>query len=175
MRPFVAEELPLVRTWFEHIEVRRRLGGPEWPARALELLRETSDGDEFRGARVLRGHHWLAWLGAEPVGYLGGDVYDRWCEWDGSDPDHPRVGRAESGPAMSAAYVVAPEHWRRGHGTALLRAWLTAAETTDVRVFELGVEADNQASLRCAAKAGFEAASAEPDWEGTLHLLVRRG
>ena len=52
LEPFGAEHLPLVQPWFEHPEVNRRLGGPEWPARGLTLAEP--DDEEFRGMRVLR-------------------------------------------------------------------------------------------------------------------------
>ena len=31
--PFVPDLLPAVQPWFDHPEVRRRLGGRQWPAR----------------------------------------------------------------------------------------------------------------------------------------------
>lgn len=36
--PFVEDLLASVQPWFRHPEVRRRLGGPDWPARELRLL-----------------------------------------------------------------------------------------------------------------------------------------
>jgi RimJ/RimL family protein N-acetyltransferase len=172
LEPFGAEHLPLVQPWFEHDDVRRRLGGPEWPARGLELA--PREDEEFRGARVLRTHTWLARCDGEPVGYLGGDVYDQWTTWDGRDPEHPRVTSSEPGPAMGSAYVVAPGRWREGIGTALLRAWVEAPDVRDVRLFALGIDADNMASRRCAERAGFRADDDAPDWEGTVYLIRRR-
>jgi len=174
LRPFVPKQLAAVRAWFEHPEVRHRLGGPEWPERALSLQQRAHDDEEFRGQRVLRSHTWLAWDGDTPVGFLGGDVYDRWTTWDGSDPDHAVVHHVEEGPAMGSAYVVDPARWRQGYGTAILRAWMTPRETADVRLFALGVDGDNVASARCAEAAGFAASSEEPDWEDTVYFLLRR-
>ena len=173
LRPFLAEHLPLVQPWFENPEVRHRLGGPEWPERALRLQADQDD-DEFRGMRVLRSHTWLAWSHDEPVRYLGGEVYDRWTTYDGSDADHPEVTGSEPGPAMGSAYVVDPARWRRGFGVAVLRAWVEAPEVADVRVFALGIEHDNLASTRCALAAGFVPDPPEPDWEGIVHHLLRR-
>ena len=174
LRPFAAAQLPLVRPWFEHAEVRRRLGGPDWPARSLRLDERDPAGEEFRGCRVLRAHTWLAWHGESPVGYLGGEVYDRWARWDGSDPGRPVVSHAEAGPAMGSAYVVDPARWRQGYGVAMLRAWLAAPQVADVRVFVLGIDDDNVASRRCAVRAGFVADPPEPDWEDIVHHLFRR-
>ena len=174
LRPFLAEHLPLVQPWFEHPEVRHRLGGPEWPERSLHLQERDPDDDEFRGMRVLRSHTWLAWAYDEPVGYLGGEVYDRWTTYDGSDPDRPRVTHAEPGPAMGSAYVVDPARWRRGFGVALLRAWLVHPVVADVRVFVLGIDHDNPASSGCAVAAGFVPDSPVADWEGIVHHVLRR-
>jgi RimJ/RimL family protein N-acetyltransferase len=123
---------------------------------------------------VLRSHTWLAWDGDTPVGFLGGEIYDRWTTWDGSDPDHAVVHKVEEGPAMGSAYVVDPARWRQGYGTAILRAWVAAGETADVRIFALGVDGDNTASARCAETAGFAASSRVPDWEDTVYFLLRR-
>ncbi|GLY99033.1 hypothetical protein [Actinoplanes sp. NBRC 103695] len=38
LRPFIGDLLAVVQPWFHHPEVSRRLGGPDWPARALDLL-----------------------------------------------------------------------------------------------------------------------------------------
>ncbi len=167
LEPFGAEHLPLVQPWFEHDEVRHRLGGPDWPARALTVA--DPDDDEFRGMRVLRSHTWLARLAGEPVGYLGGEVYDRWTVWDGQ-----QVTAWEPGPAMGAAYVVDPSRWREGLGSALLRTWVEAPEVAEVDVFALGVDHDNVASRRCAESAGFRADDDVPDWEGIVYLTRRR-
>ena len=172
--PFTAEALPLVQPWFRHPEVDRRLGGPEWPARELRLMRE-NPGGEFRGRRVLRAHSWLLLdANGSPVAKVGGDVYDRWTRYLGEGPDGPLIGGSEAGPAMGLAYVVDPAHWRQGYGTAALRAVLETAEVADVRLFVAGIDADNVASSRCARSAGFAPDDPEPDWEGTVYHLLRR-
>ena len=173
LRAFEAAHLALVQPWFEHAEVRLRLGGPEWPGRALLPEPDVLD-EEFRGRRVLRTHTWLAWDADVPVGHLGGEVYDRWVRYDGSDPDRPLISGVEPGPAMGSAYVVDPTRWRCGYGAAMLRAWVGSPQVADVRVFALGIDSDNPASIRCAQAAGFVADSLEPDWEGTVHHLLRR-
>lgn len=174
LRPFEAQHLPLVLPWFDDPEVELRLGGRDWPARALRLQERALAGEEFRGRRVLREHTWLAWHRSVPVGYLGGEVYDRWCRWDGSDPERPVVSHVEAGPAMGAAYVVDPGRWRQGYGVAMLRTWLRDPEVADVRVFALGIDDDNLASRRCAVRAGFVADPPATDWEGMVHHLFRR-
>jgi len=172
--PFTEAALPVVQPWFRHPEVDRRLGGPEWPARELRLLTD-KPGGEFRGRRVLRTHSWLV-LNAEevPVAKIGGDVYDCWTRYLGEAPGGPILDGWEAGPAMGVAYVVDPGRWRRGFGTAALRAVIASPVVADVRLFVAGIDADNTASSRCARSAGLVPDDPEPDWEGTIHHILRR-
>jgi len=169
--PFTEALLPAVQPWFEHPEVRRRLGGPEWPSR--ELTRVDSD-ELFRGLRVLRTHSWVALdEDGAAVAHIGGDVYDRWCRY-AEGPGGSTVDRVEPGPSMGLAYVVDPGRWRRGFGRATLLAVVAAPEVADVRVFALGIDADNVASAACAACAGFAPDDTEPDWEDIVYYVRRR-
>jgi RimJ/RimL family protein N-acetyltransferase len=38
----------------------------------------------------------------------------------------------------------------------------------------LGIDADNEASRRCASAAGFTPDVEEPDWEDTVYYQLRR-
>ena len=172
--PFDEALLPVARPWFEHPEVRRRLGGPEWPARELRLMART-EPDEYRGKTALRAHSWVALADGRPVGKVGGDVYDRWARYDGSDPDRPVVTAVEPGPAMGLALVVDPARWGQGVGRGMLGAVLAHPDVADVVLFALGIDADNLASRRCAEAAGFRPDDPEPDWEGTVYYLLRSG
>jgi RimJ/RimL family protein N-acetyltransferase len=172
--PFTESLLPAVQPWFEHPLVRHWLSGPEGPARELRL-RESEAQGEYRGRIVLRVHSWVVLDAAdEPVAKVGGDVYDRWTRFDGSRPDRPVINASEPGPAMGLAYVVRPDLWRRGFGVAALRAAVAHPSVADVRIFFLGIDADNEASRRCAASAGFAPDIEEPDWEDTVFHLLRR-
>jgi RimJ/RimL family protein N-acetyltransferase len=109
------------------------------------------------------------------VGKVGGDVYDRWTRYDGSRPrQEPVVTAVEAGPAMGLAYVVDPARCRQGIGRAMLRAVVRHPAVADVRVIAAGIDADNQASRRCAAAAGSTPDVDEPDWEDTVYHLLRR-
>ncbi len=172
--PFTEELLAAVQPWFRDPEVRRRLGGPAWPERELRRLHTRDDG-EFRGRTVLRTHSWVALDAAgQPVAKIGGDVYDRWTRYDASRPDLPVISAIEPGPAMGLAYVVDPTRWRQGIGRAVLQAVVRHPSVQDVRLFTAGIDADNQASRRCAAAAGFAAEVEEPDWEDTVYYQLRR-
>ncbi|MGY1840776.1 MULTISPECIES: GNAT family N-acetyltransferase [unclassified Modestobacter] len=169
--PFEPEVLPRVLPWFDHEVVQRRLGGPSWPEREL-ALRNAARGEEFRGRLVLRAHTYVALDdGGAPVAQVGGDVYDRWTRWD---PATERVTAVDERRTMGAAYVVDPARWRRGYGTATLRAFVAAAELADVEQFVLGIEPDHAASLGVAAAAGFRPLTTEPDAEDMLYLHLRR-
>jgi RimJ/RimL family protein N-acetyltransferase len=169
--PFEPELLPRVLPWFDHPEVQRRLGGRTWPEREL-VLRRAMRGEEFRGRRVLRAHSYVAVDGdGTPVAQIGGDVYDRWTLWD---PATERVTRVDERRTMGAAYVVDPQRWGRGHGSATLRALVGTAELADVEQFVLGIEPDNAASLRVARAAGFTPLTTEPDAEDMVYLHLLR-
>jgi len=173
LSPFTRELLPVVQPWFHHPGVVQWLGGPDWPARGLELA-GTGLGEMFRGRRVLRDHSWVARdASGAVVASVGGEVYDRWCRYS-EGPDGPVVEAVEPGPAMGLAYVVDPRRWRRGFGTAALLAAMAAPEVADVVLFAAGVEPANVASARCAAAAGLRLDRAEPDWEGFVHYIRRR-
>ncbi|WP_052091250.1 GNAT family N-acetyltransferase [Modestobacter caceresii] len=165
--PLEPELLPSVLPWFDHPEVQRRLGGRAWPQREF-ALRTAARDEEFRGARVLRAHSWVALADdGAAVAQIGGDVYDRWTVWD---PAAERVTATYEGRAMGAAYVVDPDRWDQGIGSATLRALLGADELADVAQFVLGIEPDNAASLGVARAAGFEPLTEGPDAEGMLYL-----
>jgi RimJ/RimL family protein N-acetyltransferase len=171
--PFTAELLPSVQPWFRHPEVDRWLGGPEWPAREFEP-HDSDIGEMFRGRRVMRSHSWVAVdANKNVVAYIGGEVYDRWCRYE-ETPEGPVIDAVEPGPAIGLAYVVDPRQWRRGYGTATLRAVMDAPEAADVVLFAAGIEPDNIASARCAASAGLVPDSDVPDWEGIVVHIRRR-
>jgi RimJ/RimL family protein N-acetyltransferase len=174
LRPFTPELLGAVQPWFHDPEVQRWLGGPEWPARGLEMREDPGYGEFFRGRVVLRAHTWLAFDDAgTAVAYIGGEVYDRWCRYS-EGPDGPTIDAVEPGPAMGFAYVVDPSRWRQGFGAATLRAMMSAPEMSDVVLFSAGIEPGNVASACCAMAAGLLPDSAEPDWEDMVHYLRRR-
>ena len=158
LRPFTEDLLSVVQPWFLHPEVNRWLGGPEWPARTFEA---GEDSSTFRGRRVLRGHSWVAVDEAgDVVAQIGGEIYDHWYH------DEP-------GPAMGLAYVVDPQRWRQGIGTAALLAVMSSPEVADAVLFAAGIEPENTASVRCALAAGLRPDSPIPDFEGIVYHLRR--
>ncbi len=75
-------------------------------------------------------------------------------------------------PSMGFALVVDPARRRRGSGVATIRAVVEHLDVAHVRLFFGSVEADNIASIRCLAKAGFLLRSEEPDFDGMLHYSL---
>jgi RimJ/RimL family protein N-acetyltransferase len=172
LSPFTEDLLTVVQPWFRHPEVARWLGGPDWPARALEL-QDSGIGETFRGRQVLRTHSWVAFdSSGDAIAQVGGEVYDRWCRY-AETPDGPVIDAVEPGPAMGLAYVVDPRRWRQGFGTAALLAAIHAPEVADVVLFAAGIEPDNVPSARCAAAAGLTPDTALPDWEGMIYHIRR--
>ena len=169
--PFSPVHLPAILSWFDHPEVRRRLGDRSWPERELSL-RTAPRGEEFRGRGVLSAHTFVALdVDGRPVAQIGGDVYVRWTTWD---PVGERVTATRPGRTMGSAYVVEPARWGRGYGGRTITALVAAAETADVQRFVLGLDADNAASLRAAAAAGSAPRDREPDAEGTVYVELER-
>ena len=172
--PFTAELLPAVRPWFVHPEVRRWLGGPDWPERELSLG-ESNPETQFRGRLTLRAHSWvLLDLAGVPVAKIGGDVYDRWTSYAGERNGEPIVLGTIGKISMGLGYVVDPQRWGQGFGTAALRTVIAHPATADVELFVAGIDEGNAASSRCAQAAGFRIDDPTPDFEDTVYHFYRR-
>jgi len=75
----------------------------------------------------------------------------------------------------SIAFVVDPDLRRRRLGRAMITALTRRPELRFVELFEAGVEPENTASGRCLEAAGFRPRSQQPDFEGMLYYISRRG
>ena len=171
---FEAEDVARIEQWFDDAETQRRLGGRAWIQHMPSLLGSTI-GDEFRGKFVTGRRMWLALNEAgAPVAFVDGEMYDRYCAWDGSDWDHPVVSDVVELPSMGFSLVVDPARRRQGYGTATIRAIVALPDLSPIRLFFGSVEADNIASIRCLVKAGFGARSPESDFEGFVHYSMER-
>lgn len=169
MRPLTEAGTRLIEHWFDHPEVRARLGDRMWIHRELRLIGQRP-GTSFRGARVLRSYGWIAEDRAGlPVAFIGGDVYDRWVRYHGEGPDGPLLSDADDRPAIGLGYLVDPTRWRCGYGRAAIEAALEHPDLSDVQIFFCGVDSDNHASRRCTAAAGFALPDPEPDYEDIVY------
>jgi len=170
LRPFTSADAGRIEHWFDDPEVRHRLGGRPWIHRAVRLLDE-QPGEWFRGRIVLRAHAWLALDDDEtPVAFVGGEVYDRWVRYHGEGPSGPLLSDEDRRRAIGLAYAVDPARWGRGHGHGALRAVVAHPDVVDVALFFCGIDADNIASQRCCAAAGFGLIDAAPDHEDMLYF-----
>lgn len=169
MRPLTEAGTRLIEHWFDHPEVRARLGDRMWIHRELRLIGRRP-GTSFRGARVLRSYGWIAEdRSGLPVAFIGGDVYDRWVRYHGEGPDGPLLSDADDRPAIGLGYLVDPERWRCGYGRAAIEAALEHPDLLDVQIFFCGIDSDNHASRRCTAAAGFVLPDPEPDYEDVVY------
>lgn len=80
----------------------------------------------------------------------------------------------ESG-LVEVGYSVDPRHWRRGHGTAILRALLDRADHDErVRRVRASISPDNAASLALIGRFGFTEVGEQWDDEDGLELIFER-
>ena len=174
LHPFTAAAAHHIEHWFDHPEVQRRLGGRFWIHRELRLIRQRP-GDIFRGKTVLRCYGWIGLDQAHtPVAFIGGTVYDRWARYHGEGPHRPLLSDVDPRPTMSLTYVVDPTRWRHSYARAAIQTVLHHPDLTDVETFFCGIDADNQASRRCATAAGFHPTDPHPDHEDTLYYRRER-
>lgn len=137
-------------------------------------LAETAVGVTFRGAKQTASYRWLAFNGADPVGYIDCGVCDRWTVCDDGGTADPVVRSVIERPVASIALAVDPS--RRGAGIGRsMPATTHRAEVRDVGLFGGGVEPDNVASMRCFEAAGFVRQADEPDWQGLLYSFASDG
>jgi RimJ/RimL family protein N-acetyltransferase len=173
LRPLTSAELPVVRPWFADPDTRRFLGGPEWPARMLELGQRTV-GQEFRGATQTGAVHYLATRAGQPVGYLDCGTFDRWAVYDATNPDAPIIRDTLDVPTGYLALCVDPARRGQGIGRAGIDALLRRPELAAVQRFAAGVEPANLACRRCLRGAGFHPFTPEPDFEDMLYYVRDR-
>jgi RimJ/RimL family protein N-acetyltransferase len=146
-----ADTLALAEPWFQDEQTRRWLGGPGWPALVLRLALDPPA--EYRGRRVTGSFAWLAYAEGQPVGLV----------------DVERYADGTAGLAL----VVDPARRGQGLGQRIIRAVLAHQELGGTELVRVGIEPDNQASVRCFTAVGFAAEANEPDWEGVVYFRRR--
>ena len=96
LRPFAAADLQLVRPWFDDVETRRWLGGPDWPEETLRLCGPGRDA-------------FLAIWQDEPVGLIDCESYpDRRASF--ALVTAPQLRGRGLGRAMIAVLLAAPRY-----------------------------------------------------------------
>jgi RimJ/RimL family protein N-acetyltransferase len=146
-----------IEPWFDDPDTQRYLGGRDWIARELDLIREMP-GARQRDKTIVGRWGWVSFDGAEPVGFAGAERYD-----DGT---------------ASGTFVVAPDRRGQGLGRQVLSAMMDRSELAGVTRFVGGVEPDNVGCIRCLTALG-SAPPSRVDDEGMLSfeitLLEHRG
>lgn len=173
LRTLTRADLADVQPWFTDPDTEHFLGGPDWPARMLELPAVTV-GQEFRGAVQTGAVHYLATRDDRPVGYIDCGTFDRWAVWDGTDPDAPVIHETLDVPTGYLALCVDPAARGQGVGRAMVTALLRRPELGTVRRVAAGVDAANPACQHCLRAAGFRPHTPEPDFEDMLYYLIDR-
>ena len=171
IRPFVRDQLPLVKPWFEDSETQRWLGGPGWPRMSLDLA--NAPLGEFRGAQETGRYEFLAWDKDVPVGYVDCGTFDRWATWEGGTGGRGVVSVIDE-PSGSIAYVSDPTLRRRGYGVGMILSLMRVSPLEEVSLFAAGIEPENTASVQCLLSAGFWPLDPVPDWEGIVYYARRR-
>lgn len=161
LRPLARVELPVVQAWFEDPDTSRFLGGRDWPGKMLDHAARCI-GETFRGATQTGSHHYRAFAGVTPVGYIDCGTFDRCSVYGGEGPDGPII--LETIDAATGA--IAPAHRRQGLATRMISALTQHPELATLQPFEAGVRPDNHASRRTLEAAGFRPHSTHPDCEG---------
>jgi RimJ/RimL family protein N-acetyltransferase len=172
--PFTPGHVPALEPWFDDPETMLRLGDRSWIRRAPALL-ELPTGAQFRG-RITTGRR--MWVSVDdrdtPVGFVDGEMYDRYTAWDASDPDSPVISDAIDVPSMGLVWVVDPPQRRQGMGRATIRAVVEHADLRSIGLFFAEIDADNVASMRCAEAAGFRCRKPSPNFEGMVCYSLER-
>jgi RimJ/RimL family protein N-acetyltransferase len=162
------DDLPTIASWFEDPETSRSLGGPEWPA-AMLAHAEAAVGTDFRGARQIGAHHYLALAGDTAVGYIDAGVFDRCTVYGGEGPDGPIILDTIDAVTGAIAFVIDPARRREGLGARMIRSLVSHPDLALVELFEAGVDPENHASRRTLEAAGFRLRSPDPDCEAMLY------
>jgi RimJ/RimL family protein N-acetyltransferase len=139
-----------IAPWFDDPDTQRYLGGRDWIVRELGLIHQMP-GTRQRDKTIVGRWGWVAFDGAEPVGFAGAERYG-----DGT---------------ASGAFIVAPDRRGQRVGRQLLSAMMDRSELAGVARFIGGVEPANVGCIRCLAALGASLPSKVDD-EGMLTFEI---
>lgn len=134
--PMTRTDLPLLRRWLATPEVTRWWGEPE---EQLALVR-----DDLAEPAMAQ---FIVHCDGRPFGYL--QCYDLavWCD--------PAFGVQPRGTRGIDQFIGEPDMLGRGHGTALIRRFLTMRFTDGTPRIVTDPDPGNLRAIRCYEKAGF--------------------
>jgi RimJ/RimL family protein N-acetyltransferase len=172
--PFTVGHVQALEPWFDDPETIARLGDRSWIRRAPSLL-ELSIGAEYRGKVTTGRRMWVSLDERDsPVGFVDGETYDRYADWDGADPDRPLTSDIVEVPSMGMVWVVDPARRREGIGAETIRAVVADPALRHIGLFFADIDADNVASMRCAEAAGFRRRARASNFEGMVCYSFQR-
>lgn len=99
---------------------------------------------------------WMIYVAETSIGQVQVDLFD-------DDPHQ-----------ASIAFMVAPEHRKRGYGIDIVRAALTQPELAKVACFHAFIEPENHASVQLVERIGFRLLHLDPDEHGFLEYVYSR-
>jgi RimJ/RimL family protein N-acetyltransferase len=101
-----------------------------------------------------RMHNWVIYAQDQPVGFISGTIRDAFHE-DSTFEAEPGY-RPDNGPHIGLVSYMDVPHRGNGYAGASKRAIVHHPATADVKYFRVGINYDNEASLRAIAKTDFE-------------------
>lgn len=119
------------------------------------------------------------WLGSPDTAWLhyvttAVDSFT-WMVFDGDTAiGSVQVDLFENDPTVaSAAFVIAPQHRRKGYARRLSLALLARPELAGIAEYHAFIEPENIASVRAALGCGFQQTTLEPDAQGFVEFIYR--
>ncbi|ANV98805.1 GNAT family N-acetyltransferase [Bradyrhizobium icense] len=152
-RPMAVADLPLIRQWLARPHVREWWGDP---SEQYELV----SGDLDEPAM----DQFIVSAGSNDFGYL--QCYDL-TAWNSGFGEHPRGTRGID------LFIGEPGMIERGHGSALIRAFVEDRLRRGAPRIVTDPDPANTRAVRAYAKAGFEKAGMVDTPDGPALLMVR--
>jgi RimJ/RimL family protein N-acetyltransferase len=169
---FNEQQAEVIKPWFDDPDTQKWLGGRKWVDNIFRMLDEPV-GAEFRGEKKISAYAYVVYDGNEPVGFIDGEITDKWVHYGGESDGEPIYLGEIEGPALGIAFVVNAKHRSKGYGTEIIKTLIKRPEFMKVKVFGAGVEPDNIGSIKTLEVAGFKS-DYTPDFEDMLYFFYRR-
>jgi len=152
-RPMTSDDLPVIRQWLAQPHVREWWGDP---SEQYDLV----SGDLNEPAM----DQFIVSAGSNEFGYL--QCYDL-TAWNSGFGEHPRGTRGID------LFIGEPDMIERGHGSALIRAFVADRLSHGAPRMVTDPDPANTRAVRAYEKAGFEKAGMVETPDGPALLMVR--
>jgi len=152
-RPLTRDDLPLIRRWLALPHVREWWGDPSEQYKLVSGDLDVSAMDQF-----------IVQTAGDDFGYL--QCYDL-TAWNSGFGTHPKGTRGID------LFIGEPGMIARGHGSALIRAFVDERLRNGAPRIVTDPDSSNTRAVRAYAKAGFEEAGMVDTPDGPALLMVR--